>query len=523
MKKILLSIFLLLSLLTIANDTVNVRFITPIDSSELFMKQFSPYVLKVEANNTAETDSIWSVYFTIDDNQELHASKVGNYYMTIFEPSAYRMHKIKVRAISSSGAEKVDSIYTHVKYEPFVDKTIRAFDTAVIAFGSTGQWARGTYEFPTHINAYDSLHARLYMTCPPGGCDPYDRWAWIEAKGPDGNWVEIIRYITPFNKACAHEIDLSDYIFMLQGEVDLRMYIETWAGEWQVTLDFEFYRGNNGPKYGSVDVLYNGNYPFGNYANLQPFDTYNHNYPEHTNTSHLNMMVSGHGWGDNNTGNAAEFRLSVHQLYVLGVDTFEQDTEYNCNPNPDGCSPQPGTWTFNRSGWCPGAISPPYQYDFTPFISNGNIDILYEFEKDYVDFCHPNHPDCVSGVTCPDCNDGFNPFYWVSANLMSYSNTEPFEMKNIAVGIEEVAHKIDYLKLYPNPTKDILNISFSSEREVQIMIYDAMGSLIDRIEAFDIDLKQQNYPYNVSNLSSGLYFVQLIAGREIEAAQFLVE
>jgi hypothetical protein len=55
--------------------------------------------------------------------------------------------------------------------------------------------------------------ANLTVGCPsiPNGCDDWDRLAYIDIKGPDGNWVQIIRYITPYGVACNHDIDLTDY------------------------------------------------------------------------------------------------------------------------------------------------------------------------------------------------------------------------------------------------------------------------------------------------------------------------
>jgi hypothetical protein len=65
-----------------------------------------------------------------------------------------------------------------------------------------------------------------------------------------------------------------------------------------------------------------------------------------------------------------------------------------CNPNPDNCTGQQGTWQYNRAGWCPGAIAPPNIYDLTPYIGT-SIDIDYRFHPTYEDFCHPNNPECI--------------------------------------------------------------------------------------------------------------------------------
>ena len=57
----------------------------------------------------------------------------------------------------------------------------------------------------------------------------------------------------------------------------------------------------------------------------------------------------------------------------------------------------------------------------TSYIGGGDIDLGYVFFPDYVDLCHPNHPDCVTGVTCADCDAGFNPHLVVACNLVTFS------------------------------------------------------------------------------------------------------
>lgn len=101
------------------------------------------------------------------------------------------------------------------------------------------------------------------------------------------------------------------------------------------------------------------------------------------------------------------------------MQSFPQDLWTTCNPNPDGCQPQSGTWTYSRAGWCPGSISAPYNYDLTPLLTSDGFDLSYIFQTNYQDNCHPNNPNCVSGVTCPDCNDGYNPYYRVSSYAIS--------------------------------------------------------------------------------------------------------
>lgn len=64
----------------------------------------------------------------------------------------------------------------------------------------------------------------------------------------------------------------------------------------------------------------------------------------------VRIWTTGHGQG--NTHNAAEFSQKNHGVWI-GLDHYEHLLWRNdCATNP--CSPQGGTWQFNRAGWCPG-------------------------------------------------------------------------------------------------------------------------------------------------------------------------
>ena len=73
-------------------------------------------------------------------------------------------------------------------------------------------------ELPSFLGAFDQVTATLAVTCPPGGCGEWDRVASVDARGHDGQWFEIIRYITPYGVPCSHTIDLTDYISSFAGK-----------------------------------------------------------------------------------------------------------------------------------------------------------------------------------------------------------------------------------------------------------------------------------------------------------------
>jgi hypothetical protein len=223
---------------------------------------------------------------------------------------------------------------------------------------------------------------------------------------------------------------------------------------------------------------------------------------------------TGHAWGDNNTGNAAEFHEDTHHIWVNGTEAFEQHNWQICNPNPDGCQPQNGTWFHNRAGWCPGLIAPWFDYNMTPYISQPNVELKYIFDEDYVDYCHPNNPDCITGTTCPDCNDGYNPFLDVACNLVIFSES-PIEA-GLYTDIPQAPQAETITTVYPNPTNGLVHLDVDGtayEPGSIIWIYNSSGNLM-RYQRWD----GTSTSVDLSGFNSGLYVlvIQTNKGLQVE-------
>lgn len=171
-------------------------------------------------------------------------------------------------------------------------------------------------ELPSFLGAYDQIIATLTVSCPPGGCGELDRVAYIEARDKEGNWVEIIRYVTPYGVACFHSIDLTDYMSILQGKTAFRATCPTMDNGYMYTLNLDYRSGTLQYPYSRVAQVWREVFPFGDYANLQPVLNFQYNYPDNSEASRLKLVSTGHGWGDLNTGNAAEFYYATHESYV---------------------------------------------------------------------------------------------------------------------------------------------------------------------------------------------------------------
>jgi len=463
-------------------------------------------------SSIAHPDSLGidSIVVEIDGQSHLAEFHNSGYFYYMWTPSSFGAHTINLKSHSSNGKET--SLTKNVVVTNTINsQNVTTLDEVNITLnGTNSRWYTGTYTMPQHVGAYDNATANLTIACPAttAGCDDWDRYAFIDIKAPDGNWIQIIRYNTPYGVACNHTIDLTDYASLLQGEFEFRMFIDTWgSGGWLATLDFDFQVGTPEYAYSMVDEIWDGTYNFGNLANLQPLDTVNYTFPLNVQYAKLSMSNTGHGWGQSNSQNAAEFYHTSHFVYLNGVNTFTHDLWNDCNPTPDNCSGQAGTWQYSRAGWCPGAIAPPTVWDLTSHISSG-VELIYQLDPTYTDFCHPNNPSCISGTsTCLDCNDDFNPNYKIDAHVISYSNL-PLLYDPQTVDVVDIS--LNYqLEVYPNPVSSYFKVGAENiDGEFSLIIYTIEGQGLRTYYFKSIDdLRAKTF--DVSNFTPGSYFVNI--------------
>ncbi|MEL6651698.1 MAG: LamG-like jellyroll fold domain-containing protein, partial [Bacteroidota bacterium] len=369
----------------------------------------------------AETDfeellEVTGLVFEIN-GETVNAKHWGDgFYTAYWLPPAYGNYTLVAKASNNYGAIGSSTANINVALQA----------PAIVDTAFSGIWINSTIfeqeveaELPSFLGAYNQITATLDVSCPPGGCGPWDRVAKVEVQTHEGNWVEIIRYITPYGVPCNHTLDVTDFMSALQGKIRFRVSCETFDNGFEYELKLDYQPGIPTHVYSKIDPVWHERFDFGNPGNLQPVSDKTMPFYPGSQTAKFKLISSGHGWGDNNTSNAAEFFNTTHHIWVDGVETFAQNNWLTCNPNPDACQPQNGTWFFDRAGFCPGAISPWFDFDLGPYIANGNITLGYVFDENYIDLCHANNPNCVSGQTCPDCNDGFNPHLIVASSVIN--------------------------------------------------------------------------------------------------------
>lgn len=310
----------------------------------------------------------------------------------------------------------------------------RAFSNQRIAWGG-GHAQSSVQSFDLHNDTSDIEIIKMYLRldCPSGGCDPWDRYANIMVRDKITNeWFEIGRHITPYgvdnNKLTRGlEFDVTDFKGLLEGNVELRIFVETWVGSgWIVSLEFDFIPGTPDYKYYKVSriIQHNGNslggVPYGGLngnteIDLDKFDLIKSlQIGNNVESAHIRTIVTG--WGhatpaDSDGRACAEWCFRTHNIKIDNSNLFSHYM------GPIGCSQNPinnqgGNWQPDRAGWCPGMTVPVRIDKFGNNLSNKTLNYEYDFENWTNDFVG------TSGY------NNKNAFYAISSFLILKSNSE---------------------------------------------------------------------------------------------------
>ena len=498
----------------------------PYNESMVYLPELKPIILNVSLQvEHADALHFEEVKCTINGEEVLLHTDYPNdaengYFYNYWTPSQYGEHNMTVSVTTTGGnvTEKSSTFNVVSEYESI---SVTTMDGDLHCTPTIFE-ATGNYAMPTHVGAFSDISAHYEHNCINGDCDPYDRFGGVKVRNYRGEWMELFRYITPFGVECDDNINVTDFSSVLQGLIEIQLYFESWDGSgYMPTLTFDMTKGAPEYDYVNVDEIWFDIFPFGDYANQQPIPEVDYEFDDNAASAKLQLTTTGHNWssgsnGTYNTGNAAEFYEATHGVKVNNNMIGDQHLWRTCNPNPSGCQPQNGTWTYNRSGWCPGSIAMVWDYDLTNYLSSGSANIFYELDPTYIDECHPNFPDCADGQnSCPRCDSPDNPVLRVSGKVISYSNNVDI-LDGGHVDLQENLY--DYnVNIFPNPASSTLNFSSDYENgKLSVLILNVHGQEVRKF-AFS-----GSRSINVSDLPSGIYFVKIL-GKTMQTKKIVIE
>jgi hypothetical protein len=106
----------------------------------------------------------------------------------------------------------------------------------------------------------------------------------------------------------------------------------------------------------------------------------------------------------------------------------------------------------------------------------------------------------------------YNNNYYVDS-IKVYIDTAQY-----TTGIKQLAVTSQQIAVYPNPTKDVLNVVYSgTNSNAEITVINIIGEVAMQY----VPLKNQHATIDVSNLSGGVYFVQLKTPQGMMVQKFI--
>lgn len=258
---------------------------------------------------------------------------------------------------------------------------VTAFNNVHHNFAAQGQGHSTDVIFPDTPENYTQILMHISVSCPAGGCDPWDQAGKIYVTKACDEF-ELGRFVTPYGKACGPwTIDVTDFKSQLSGSVALNSFIQVWgASGWLLLVKFEFIKGTSATPFSKISALWNNDYLVYGDPNIPyTIPTRNISLTAKTKEVHLRTTITGHGQA--NTNNAAEFMPATHHAFLNGNSQFSHYVwKTNCGSNT--CTNQSGTYTASRAGWCPGQEVIPITNSMTALVTAGqNITVGYALQS----------------------------------------------------------------------------------------------------------------------------------------------
>ena len=124
-------------------------------------------------------------------------------------------------------------------------------------------------------------------------------------------------------------------------------------------------------------------------------------------------------------------------------------------------------------------------------------------------------------VTVADTSDLLR----VDNHITSHVSTARWTISKVPTGIQTVAmgdNRIE-LKLYPNPSSDVLNISFRTQNKeaVTLTVYSSQGVVMQRRIVPANSAKENVLTVDISTYTTGSYFLELKTKDFIHSEQFI--
>lgn len=312
-------------------------------------------------------------------NQVLLPGEVLNHRFDEVLPQMDSTTKIRLFANLTGDVNANNDAVETIYEKPATPGTLEIpiFESKQHNFAGAGQSHSVGITLPGNNIDYSKITLEISLSCPSGGCDPWDQPAKISVvKGTET--YEIARYITPYRLACGPwTVDVTDFKTLLRGYTEFASYIQVWGNSgWLLDAKLIYEKNPVQNPYHRLTRLWaTDNWVYGDPNISYDLPAQSVKVDSNTNEVDMRMTITGHGQG--NTLNAAEFVQRTHTVMANNAMVTNQFLWKNdCAQNP--CANQFGTWTLSRAGWCPGEAVDPFMVNLTAVATpNQNVNVDY--------------------------------------------------------------------------------------------------------------------------------------------------
>ncbi len=214
--------------------------------------------------------------------------------------------------------------------------------------------------------------------------DRWDRAGSVRLVKPGMAPVELCRFMTAYGGPITHEVDITRAAPLLQGHCAFEVFIDTWVSPaWTVDASLVFTTATDGsvtaPTWAAGVLL-----PPGNLTAKAPVAGKTITVPAGLRRLELAAISTGHCTDGTD---ADEFITKDNVITIDGREVlrwrpWRDDCEKLRPLNPYCARWSDGSWScdYERSGWCPGDVSPPNIVDLTPWLTPGPHEVAWRVE-----------------------------------------------------------------------------------------------------------------------------------------------
>lgn len=119
--------------------------------------------------------------------------------------------------------------------------------------------------------------------------------------------------------------------------------------------------------------------------------------------------------------------------------------------------------------------------------------------------------------------DAKSPYHiWAMAEQKSrtgYEIPHPIELPEKRLKIIDEEGNKNTLNIYPNPTDQVLNLSYYGEGKIEVQIFDAKGSLLKSVT---LNAEVSSYEISTSSFKNGIHFIKVMQNDNILGSEQII-